>query len=112
MKKLLEPLLGHIFDMVGRLIALQLFDVPIHHKETDDDGTSTLTSVVYLHTVRQAREGFRCRYSVVAYLHRRGGSPIPGPARVFIMEYPLIKISDKGRRAEYTVPVLERPWTN
>lgn len=107
-----EPFLAKAFDAAECLIRLQLAGVPIMHLELSEDGTSHVCNVVYMHSIRREREGYRCRFHVIAYDHQPGEKPPRGPVRAYLMEYPLIKVSDRGRAYEYTVPTLEHPWAN
>lgn len=107
-----EPWLQGCFNAAEALIRTQLFDVPILHKELRDDLQAVIGTIVYMHSIRQEREGYRCRFHVIAYEHKIGETPPRGPVRAYLMEYPLITLKNKGRVAEYTVPTLEAPWAN
>lgn len=107
-----EPFLEKVFSVTERLINLQFFDVPILHMEPAADGESLTGTVVYMHSIRREREGFRCRFFLVAYTHKQGETPPKGPVQAYIMEYPLIQRSSRLSGWEYTVPTLEHPWAN
>lgn len=105
-----ERFLAPVLNVVEGLIRQQLAGVPILHRERSDDGKSHEATIVYMHSVRREREGYRCRFFIVAYDHRPGETPPKGPVRAYIMEYPLITKSSRIRGSEYTVPELESPW--